>query len=114
MGACSTGHNPCAEALVGVGDLVLPARLDPRHRLLDMAAEHVVRRTLAIEGITCPYHAMLSNGGISTFDQAIRQPLGLIESGPSGGVVAASNVGRAPAIGRARTVSSPLPGTPQA
>jgi len=52
-------------------------------------------RALAAEGISCPTYAMLSNGGLSTFDQAIRQPLGLIESGPSGGVAGAACIGTA-------------------
>ncbi|SFD78515.1 hydantoinase/oxoprolinase family protein [Roseivivax sediminis] len=43
--------------------------------------------------IACPYYAMQSNGGISTFDQAMDSPLTLVESGPSGGVAGAVRIG---------------------
>lgn len=45
--------------------------------------------------ITCPYYAMLSNGGISTFDQAMESPLTMVEAGPSGGVAGAVRIGAA-------------------
>lgn len=53
-----------------------------------------LEKALNARDITCPYYAMLSNGGISTFDQAMRTPLALVESGPSGGVAGAVRIGR--------------------
>ena len=49
---------------------------------------------LKARDVTCPYYAMQSNGGISTFDQAMKTPLALVESGPSGGVAGAVRIGR--------------------
>lgn len=43
--------------------------------------------------LTCPYYAMQSNGGISTFDQAASSPLTLVESGPAGGIAGAARIG---------------------
>ena len=43
--------------------------------------------------IHCPYHAMQSNGGIASFEQAVKAPLTLVESGPSGGVAGAARIG---------------------
>lgn len=48
---------------------------------------------LQARDVTCPYYAMLSNGGISTFDQAMESPLALVESGPCGGVAGAVRIG---------------------
>jgi N-methylhydantoinase A len=44
-------------------------------------------------GLTCPYYAMQSNGGIATFRQVVQSPLTLVESGPAGGVAGAVRVG---------------------
>ncbi|OLP62650.1 methylhydantoinase [Xaviernesmea oryzae] len=49
---------------------------------------------LIARDLTCPYYAMQSNGGISTFDQATARPLTLVESGPAGGVAGAASIGR--------------------
>ena len=43
--------------------------------------------------IQCAHYAMLSNGGIASFDQAAAAPLNLVESGPSGGVAGAARIG---------------------
>jgi N-methylhydantoinase A len=43
--------------------------------------------------IHCPYYAMQSNGGIASFEQVVRAPLTLVESGPSGGVAGAARIG---------------------
>ncbi|MBP2550580.1 N-methylhydantoinase A [Neorhizobium galegae] len=43
--------------------------------------------------LTCPYYAMQSNGGIATFDQVVKSPLTLVESGPAGGVAGAARIG---------------------
>ena len=50
---------------------------------------------LAQKGVTCPYYAMQSNGGIATFEQASDRPLTLVESGPAGGVAGAARIGEA-------------------
>lgn len=50
-------------------------------------------RSLDESGLSCPYYAMQSNGGIARFDQAGRAPLTLIESGPAGGVAGAARIG---------------------
>ncbi|MBB4952385.1 N-methylhydantoinase A [Agrobacterium vitis] len=52
--------------------------------------ESLIRRNL-----TCPYYAMQSNGGISSFDHVTHSPLTLIESGPAGGVAGAARIGAA-------------------
>jgi N-methylhydantoinase A len=54
-----------------------------------------LQAALLQRGVACPTYAMQSNGGIATFDQAIRQPLTLVESGPSGGVAGAIRIGAA-------------------
>lgn len=54
-----------------------------------------LERALQERHITCPYYAMLSNGGISTFDQAMESPLTMVEAGPSGGVAGAVRIGAA-------------------
>jgi N-methylhydantoinase A len=43
--------------------------------------------------IHCPYYAMQSNGGIAGFEQVVKAPLTLVESGPSGGVAGAARIG---------------------
>ena len=43
--------------------------------------------------IHCPYYAMQSNGGIASFEQVVKAPLTLVESGPSGGVAGAARIG---------------------
>ncbi len=45
-------------------------------------------------GIEAPLHIMLSNGGTCAADTAARFPVRLVESGPSGGVLAAIHAGR--------------------
>jgi len=59
--------------------------------------------------LTCPYYAMQSNGGISTFDQATRSPLTLVESGPAGGIAGAARIGAA--IGEREVLSLDVGGT---
>ncbi|HBF29874.1 hydantoinase/oxoprolinase family protein [Rhizobium sp.] len=49
--------------------------------------------SLARHNLACPYYAMQSNGGISSFDQATQSPLSLVESGPAGGVAGAARIG---------------------
>jgi len=49
---------------------------------------------LVAQGITCPLLLMTSGGGITTLEAAIRFPIRLVESGPSGGAVLASGIAR--------------------
>ena len=60
-------------------------------------------------GLTCPYYAMQSNGGISTFDQAVGSPLTLVGSGPAGGVAGAARIGEA--LGESEVLSLDVGGT---
>ncbi|WP_457588968.1 hydantoinase/oxoprolinase family protein [Ensifer canadensis] len=64
---------------------------------------------LTRRNLTCPYYAMQSNGGISTFDQAARSPLTLVESGPAGGVAGAARIGSA--LGESEVLSLDVGGT---
>ncbi len=59
--------------------------------------------------LTCPYYAMQSNGGISTFDQAQMSPLTLVESGPAGGVAGAARIGTV--LGESEVLSLDVGGT---
>ncbi len=47
---------------------------------------------LKAAGFDCPLFLMLSGGGITTLDTAIRFPVRLVESGPAGGAIFASHV----------------------
>ena len=49
---------------------------------------------LAAMGITCPYTAMQSNGGTTSFLWAKQRPITLIESGPAAGMNGAALVGK--------------------
>ena len=44
--------------------------------------------------LNCPYFAMQSNGGTTTFDKAKQHPISLLESGPASGVNGAALVGQ--------------------
>ncbi|MGE5269369.1 MAG: hydantoinase/oxoprolinase family protein [Thiohalocapsa sp.] len=46
------------------------------------------------EGIGCPLFLMLSGGGLTTVETAIRFPVRLVESGPAGGAIFASHIAR--------------------
>ncbi|MEL7157096.1 MAG: hydantoinase/oxoprolinase family protein, partial [Actinomycetota bacterium] len=43
-------------------------------------------------GVTAPLRLMASNGGLWTLDTAVREPVGLVESGPAGGALLAARV----------------------
>ena len=45
-------------------------------------------------GINCPLFLMLSNGGLSDLETAIKYPIRIVESGPAGGAVLASKIAR--------------------
>ena len=49
---------------------------------------------LRAEGIACPLFLMLSGGGLTTVETAIRFPVRLVESGPAGGAIFASHIAR--------------------
>jgi N-methylhydantoinase A len=46
------------------------------------------------EGLRCPLFLMLSGGGLTTVETAIRFPVRLVESGPAGGAIFASYIAR--------------------
>ena len=49
---------------------------------------------LRAEGLACPLFLMLSGGGLTTVETAIRFPVRLVESGPAGGAIFASHIAR--------------------
>jgi N-methylhydantoinase A len=49
---------------------------------------------LGKEGFRCPLFLMLSGGGLTTIETAIRFPVRLVESGPAGGAIFASHIAR--------------------
>jgi N-methylhydantoinase A len=49
---------------------------------------------LKTEGFRCPLFLMLSGGGLTTVETAIRFPVRLVESGPAGGAIFASHIAR--------------------
>ena len=53
-----------------------------------------LQRDLEGEGFVCPLFLMLSGGGLTTLETAIRYPVRLVESGPAGGAIFASHVAR--------------------
>jgi N-methylhydantoinase A len=53
-----------------------------------------LRRDLAEAGMACPLFLMLSGGGLSTVETAVRFPVRLVESGPAGGAIFASHIAR--------------------
>ena len=46
------------------------------------------------EGFSCPLFLMLSGGGLTTAETAIRFPVRLVESGPAGGAIFAAEIAR--------------------
>lgn len=65
--------------------------------------------SLTRHNLACPYYAMQSNGGISSFDQATQSPLTLVESGPAGGVAGAARIGAE--LGESEILSFDVGGT---
>ncbi len=53
-----------------------------------------LERLLRAEEIVCPLFLMLSGGGLTTVETAIRFPVRLVESGPAGGAIFASHIAR--------------------
>jgi N-methylhydantoinase A len=60
-------------------------------------------------GFTCPVFLMLSNGGLTDLETAMRFPVRLVESGPAGGAVLASHVARE--CGLSKVLSFDMGGT---
>ncbi len=60
-------------------------------------------------GFHCPLFLMLSGGGITTLDTAVRYPVRLVESGPAGGAIFASHIARE--LGLSDVVSYDMGGT---
>ncbi|MEM7342808.1 MAG: hydantoinase/oxoprolinase family protein [Chloroflexota bacterium] len=71
--------------------------------LLKMAAALKERR------IDCPFFIMTSGGGMTTLETAIRFPIRLVESGPSGGAILAASV--AESCGLDQVISFDMGGT---
>lgn len=68
-----------------------------------------LEKTLADNGFVCPLFLMTSGGGMTTLEAAIRYPIRLVESGPSGGAVLASRI--AASLEEDRVVSFDMGGT---
>ena len=49
---------------------------------------------MCARGADCAFLVMLSDGGLTTLDQAMRFPIRLVEGGPAGGVAMAAHVAR--------------------
>jgi N-methylhydantoinase A len=60
-------------------------------------------------GFTCPVFLMTSGGGLTTLDTAIRFPIRLVESGPAGGAILATEV--AALCGASKALSFDMGGT---
>ena len=60
-------------------------------------------------GVHAPVRIMQSNGGISTVENSIRRPVGLLLSGPAGGVIGARTTGEA--CGRPNVITIDIGGT---
>lgn len=65
--------------------------------------------SLREEGIDAPLDIMKSNGGTSTFDFVVEQPIHLVESGPVGGVIGAAALGDL--IGEPNLITMDIGGT---
>ena len=53
-----------------------------------------LRQRLKAVGLDCPVLLMLSNGGLTDLETAMRFPVRLVESGPAGGVILASHIAK--------------------
>ena len=68
-----------------------------------------LEQVLTREGYRCPLFLMLSGGGVTTLETAIRFPVRLVESGPAGGAIFTSTIARE--MGLDRVVSYDMGGT---
>ena len=64
---------------------------------------------LRTQGLDCPLFLMLSGGGITTLETAIRFPVRLVESGPAGGAIFSSFIAKQ--LGLSRVLSYDMGGT---
>ena len=64
---------------------------------------------LRAEGFGCPLFLMLSGGGLTTVETAIRFPVRLVESGPAGGAIFAGHIARR--VGLDKVLSYDMGGT---
>ena len=64
--------------------------------VLPLMSRHLrnLEKVLKEADFQCPLFLMLSGGGITTMETAIRYPIRLVESGPSGGAIFASHIAR--------------------
>jgi N-methylhydantoinase A len=53
-----------------------------------------LRERAAQAGLGCPLLLMMSGGGLTTLEQAVRFPIRLVESGPAGGAILAAHLAR--------------------
>jgi N-methylhydantoinase A len=68
-----------------------------------------LQSSMAEQGYHCPMYLMTSGGSMTQLDSAIRFPIRLVESGPSGGAVLASRI--AAQLGEAKLLSFDMGGT---
>lgn len=54
----------------------------------------ILREELKRRGFACPVLLMTSGGGLTTLDTAMRFPIRLVESGPAGGAILATEIAR--------------------
>ncbi len=79
--------------------------------VLPVAAGYLnnLEANLSKAGMSRVYHAMQSNGGNTTFDDARRTPIKLVESGPVAGVIGAAVIGES--LGEPNVISLDIGGT---
>ena len=79
--------------------------------VLPLMSRHLrnLEKVLKEADFQCPLFLMLSGGGITTMETAIRYPIRLVESGPSGGAIFASHIARE--LGLSDVVSYDMGGT---
>lgn len=79
--------------------------------VLPVAADYLnnLEANLSEAGMAQVYHAMQSNGGNTTFEDARRMPIKLIESGPVAGVIGAAVIGES--LGERNVISLDIGGT---
>ncbi|ROR09969.1 hydantoinase/oxoprolinase family protein [Erwinia sp. JUb26] len=70
---------------------------------------HRLQQQLATNGLRVPPYLMTSGGGITTLENGIREPVRLVESGPAGGAILASNI--ASQLGLQKVLSFDMGGT---
>lgn len=68
-----------------------------------------LQAVLAEQGYGCPLFLMLSGGGVTTLETAVRFPVRLVESGPAGGAIFTSHI--AAQLGLDQVVSYDMGGT---